>query len=361
MNKRIYKTLAFCLILSFNVSLVACSRATDVPTEVSAPSSTVAPTATTTPSPEPTPTDTPTPTPTPDLRIAVNRKNFPDSAFRNYILDHFDTDYDDMVSPNDLGVVMTLDLTDRGIEDLTGIEYFPYLHNLNCSKNRLQKLDLSSIKRLDILNCSDNPDLTSVTLGDNVQKLERLNCNNTNFTLDIFQCKKLIELHSRQSGLKQLEFREDSPLEILDCTNALLSISGCKQLRTINCENCNLRKSTSFDFGFPELTELIISGTNIVDFDLSGCAKLKTLRITSSKLGTFRAKNLEQLWMAEVAADVPYGDPWKATADFSNCKKLIWLGVYGVKSVNVSGCKSLSENSLSYDWEHTKVTGLTTH
>ena len=347
MNKRIYKTLAFCLILSFNVSLVACSRATEVPPEVSAPSSTVAPTATTTPSPEPTPTDTPTPTPTPDLRIAVNRKNFPDSAFRNYILDHFDTDYDDMVSPNDLGVVMTLDLSDRGIEDLTGIEFFPYLHNLNCSKNRLQKLDLSSIKRLDILNCSDNPDLTSVTLGDNVKKIERLNCNNTNFTLDISQCKKLIELHSRKSGLKQLEFREDSPLEVLDCTNASLSISGCKQLRTINCENCNLLNSTSFNFIFPELTELKIWDTNIADFDLSGCTKLKTLSIVARRLDTFRAKNLERLLEADVSTGLPYGEPWKATADFSNCKNLRSLGVTSIKSVNVSGCKSLSESYWS--------------
>ena len=358
MNKQIIKIIASCMILTFIVFLVACSRTTDIPTAVSVPPSpTVAPTANIAPSLEPTPTDTPTPTPTPDLRIAVDRKNFPDSTFRNYILDHFDSDYDNMVSSDDLGV-MFLDVSDRGIEDLTGIEYFPYLHNLNCSKNHLKQLDVSGIARLDVLDCSDNPDLTSVTLGDNVESIERLNCNNTNFSLDTFQCKHLIELHSRQSGLKRLEFRASSPLEILDCNNASLSISGCKQLRTIDCTNCNLLNSSSFDFSFPELTKLNIFETNIIDFDLSECPKLNTLDVTSNQLGTFRAKGLDFLRQATVTANALYGEPLKATADFANCKNLKSLSVYGFKSVNVSGCTNLTEGFFSYDWEYTKVTGF---
>jgi hypothetical protein len=56
----------------------------------------------------------------------------------------------------DLAGITRLDVSGRGIADLTGIEYFAALEWLDCSDNRLTTLDLSHNPALKKLYCSGN-------------------------------------------------------------------------------------------------------------------------------------------------------------------------------------------------------------
>ena len=72
----------------------------------------------------------------PVTEVAINAENFPDEVFRNYILENIDADEDGILD-SEIQSITSLDLSEKGISDLTGIEYFTNLQELYCYKNNL--------------------------------------------------------------------------------------------------------------------------------------------------------------------------------------------------------------------------------
>lgn len=106
----------------------------------------------------------------PTRRIAVNAINFPDEAFREYILKNFDTNGDYFLYPRETKNIKELYLSGSGVESLKGLEYFDALEILECGYNReLTAIDTSlngKLKTLIIsgsglmsLDVSGNPEL----------------------------------------------------------------------------------------------------------------------------------------------------------------------------------------------------------
>ncbi len=93
----------------------------------------------------------------------ISEERFPDAAFRQYVLDHIDTDGDGILTKTEREAVTEIDVEGgyNGVKiaDLTGIGYFPNLTKLNCSGNTLTKLDVSANTKLEELSCS-NQELT---------------------------------------------------------------------------------------------------------------------------------------------------------------------------------------------------------
>lgn len=87
--------------------------------------------------------------------IAINEENFPDENFRNWILSQ-DYGMDGALTVQEIERVNTMDVSDKGIASLKGIEYFTALTELNCSGNLLTKLDLSQNTNLTTVDCSGN-------------------------------------------------------------------------------------------------------------------------------------------------------------------------------------------------------------
>jgi predicted GH43/DUF377 family glycosyl hydrolase len=91
--------------------------------------------------------------------------NIPDTAFLYAILDEgVDTNGDSLISYGEAGLVTTLDVSERGISDMTGIEAFVNLDTLYCHGNELTVLDLSNNPALTYLACDGNP-LTSLDVS----------------------------------------------------------------------------------------------------------------------------------------------------------------------------------------------------
>lgn len=87
--------------------------------------------------------------------VELNESNFPDEAFRE-VVKAFDTDADDVLSPEEIAAVTGITANRKGISDLTGIAYFTALKVLNVSENQLTSLDLSSNTALGAVYVSDN-------------------------------------------------------------------------------------------------------------------------------------------------------------------------------------------------------------
>lgn len=107
--------------------------------------------------------------------IEINETNFPDANFRNYLLAQtYGTD--GLLTNNELQAVTQMELFQREIEDLTGIEYFTELTWLSCAYNELTELDLTKNTKLEVLFCNNNQ-LTSLTIG-NDNSLRIIYCHN---------------------------------------------------------------------------------------------------------------------------------------------------------------------------------------
>ena len=176
--------------------------------------------------------------------IVTERENveFADSAFKQAVIDAAfggDREISDNIYADEVSDITSLDIRNKNITDLKGIEYFASLQVLNCSGNRLQQIDLSGNTELATLDCTN-----SQVIGLNV-------ANN----------KKLTHLYVAQNNISSLNLSANVNLIWLDCSNNNLSdvditenieylyISGngfesidtgkCKKLKSFECQNNN--------------------------------------------------------------------------------------------------------------------------
>ncbi len=94
---------------------------------------------------------------------------------------------------NRIQSVEELNLSGKGLTNLSGIEYFTGLKRLYCSANNLQGLELSANTALTNLNCSDNQ-LLGLHVSKNEALVELLCTGNQLKTLDVSANTKLVSL-----------------------------------------------------------------------------------------------------------------------------------------------------------------------
>ena len=113
------------------------------------------------------------------MTIELSNLNFPDNAFREY-LKQFDINGDNKLASVERNVVKKINVNNKGITTLEGIEHFPKLEKLYCSKNNLTSLDVSKNAKLKRLECSQNS-LASLDVRSNAA-LEYLWCSKNQLT-----------------------------------------------------------------------------------------------------------------------------------------------------------------------------------
>jgi len=129
--------------------------------------------------------------------------NIPDEAFLNALIElGVDTNGDGAISPSEAEVIPHLDVSERRISDITGIEAFINLERLNCWKNQLTGLDVSQNTTLTYLYCAYNQ-LTSLDVSNNTalivlhcfgNQLSSLDISN-NFSLKNIQLRDMPSLN----------------------------------------------------------------------------------------------------------------------------------------------------------------------
>lgn len=87
--------------------------------------------------------------------ITINETTFPDANFRNYVLSQT-YGSDGILTAEEIAEVTAINVNEKEIADLTGIEHFTALKYLYCYNNSLTSLDVSNNPALTYLLCSDN-------------------------------------------------------------------------------------------------------------------------------------------------------------------------------------------------------------
>ena len=200
---------------------------------------------------------------------------------------------------------MNIDNCYPSLTDLSGIEYFSNLEKLYCSQLKIETLDVSSLKKLQILRCSDNRSLTALNVS-GLTNLEALYCDNTGLTsLDVSGLENLTQLWCSQSySLETLKFGENDKLTELRCSECNLSsldVSSFTALETLDCSyNQNL---TSLTLGnLAALTYLSCYNCQLSTLDVSGLTNLSDLDCAENKLSELdlrKNENLTSLYCGE--------------------------------------------------------------
>ena len=229
---------------------------------------------------------------------------FPDKAFQNALIEQgVDTSGNGWISYAEAESTISLDVSGKGISDLTGIESFVNLDKLDCSDNRLTSLDVSGctalkelwcggnqLTSLDVSNntsltylfCSVNK-LTSLDVSNNIA-LSHLDCSDNQLTsLDVSGCPALKELHCYDNLLTSLDVSGCKALKDLRCFDNLLAsldVSGCTALEEVwGCFDMQL---ASLDVsGCIALTNLNCSENQLTSLDISNNTALEFLSITT--------------------------------------------------------------------------------
>ena len=182
--------------------------------------------------------------------VTIDEATFPDEKFRNWLLSQ-SYGSDGEITGEEIASVTKIAANSCGIEDLTGIEHFPALVEIDVSNfedtwNKIATIDLSGNLRLRILNC-DNNQLSSLDLSP-CSDLRTLSCNGNKLTnLDLASNPKLSILSCERNQLTAIDLAQNLLLNQLYCENNQISSLGVTNLNRMIILNCNNNQLSSLD------------------------------------------------------------------------------------------------------------------
>lgn len=216
----------------------------------------------------------------------------PDDNFENALISlGYDNVLDDFVFKGNINALTSLNVSLRDIVDLTGIEGFEALENLNCSRNLLTSLNLIQNTNLISLNCNRN-DITSLSITDGSGTLQ------TNLT----------SLLCGENELTGINTNFYPNLVMLNCANNninnLNSLFSNSNLQNLVCNNngitnLNLNSNTlltELDVRDNQLTSLLIqngNNTNITSFNSLNNAMLTCIDVDNVAYSTTNWTNVD--------------------------------------------------------------------
>ena len=87
--------------------------------------------------------------------VAIDETNFPDDNFRTWALAQT-WGSDGWLTAEEIDEITEIDVSEKNISNLKGIEFFTALKTLNCSGNQLASLNVSGLSNLETLSCPYN-------------------------------------------------------------------------------------------------------------------------------------------------------------------------------------------------------------
>ena len=220
-----------------------------------------------------------------ETSLPINKNNFPDDSFRNYIKT-YKAGGRDVLTVEEQRKVETIEVEGKNISSLRGIEAFPNLTELKCGNNSIQKLDLRQNPKLKTLKCNKNQ-LTQLDLSKNPD-IDYLNCSENQLEqLDVSHLKDLVNLDCSHNDLEQLDVRNSKFLETLYCSSNRLTeldadVTHKSRLVSVECQNNQL---TSLILGQNKLLKKLNCANNqLTQLNLNNMNSLKELKCQNNQL-----------------------------------------------------------------------------
>ena len=238
-----------------------------------------------------------------ETSLPINEDNFPDPNFRDYIKTSKASGRDVLTVEQQRNVT-AIEINNKGVSDLKGIEAFPNLKELNCGNNSIQKLDLRQNPELEKLICNTNQ-LTQLDLSKN-PKIYHLICSwNQLEQLDVSHLKDLVTLDCSHNDLAQLDVKNSKFLVTLNCSaNQLTELDADVKHKTrlvsVECQNNQL---TTLILGQNKLLKKLNCAHNqLTQLNLDNMSALEELNCFDNQLTVLdvsSSQNLTKLWLGD--------------------------------------------------------------
>ena len=262
---------------------------------------------------------------------------------------------------SDVAGITVLNVENKNIESLAGIEHFTALSMLICDNNRLETLDVSSLINLNMLACSSNR-LTLLNVSD-LSKLTHLYCYDNELTsLDVSGLGSLVLLNCSGNKLTALHMSGLHALKDLRCHNnqlTALDVSGLDSLASLNCAYnrlatlnvSGLLSLQGLNCPYNQLTTLDVSGLSILSYlDCSYNYMPDTSAVTGQSISwdgsnyIFEPQRIHAVTVRNGTGSGYYaqGDTVTITADAASSGKIFdkWASGDGVVFANASSAST---------------------
>ena len=198
---------------------------------------------------------------------------------------------DGQVLTTNINKLNTLNVSSSSIADLTGIQDFVALTNLNCDRNQLTNLDVSKNTTLQSLSCGSNK-LSTLDVSKNLS-LSSLYCSgNLLANLDVSKNLSLKTFWCGANKLTSIDVSKNLLLDSFLCfENQLTSIDVSKNL-SLTALACTNNKLTNLDVSKNlNLIELTCATNLLTTLDISKNVVLKTIVCAHNNLSSLNLKN----------------------------------------------------------------------
>ena len=207
-----------------------------------------------------------------DCTYDFRKTYIPDDNFEQALIDlGYDSgELDDSVLTANIIAINDLNISNKNISSLQGIEAFPNLYSIDCSNNTINQLNLNNNKQLTSVVCRNN--LILELLVDSLLNLEYLDCVNNKLTT--------------------IDISYNPILSYFNCSvNQLAALNVKSNLYLVNLF-CHYNQITELDLHLnQQLTELYCGDNQILTLDLSKNKKLTLLYCHRNNLSELNIKN----------------------------------------------------------------------
>lgn len=245
--------------------------------------------------------------------------NIPDANFEQALIDE-GIDSDGIVNGTiltaDAEAVINLNVKNKNIVNLSGIEAFVSLQILDCSQNKLEILELTTNNALRELRCYQNR-LTSLDVS-STNTLEFLKANHNSLTtivigeqpvldrvelytnelttVDVSQCRLLTYFTAYDNKITHINVTHNQYLTALGLSFNNLSEINLANNIYLEILDVSVNTISKLDIRFNnELRELKFIDNSISNVDLTACPNLTALYGSNNKLTTINASNITNL------------------------------------------------------------------
>ena len=224
--------------------------------------------------------------------IGFGQVYIPDANFKAYLVGNnaINTNGDSEIQGSEANSFNGSIICDNmNILDLTGVEAFTALTELDCSYNQITSIDVSANTALTELDCSGNQ-ITFLYLSQNTA-LTHLWCSENQITsLDLSTA--LTDLYCSENQITSLDLSQNTALSYLECwVNQLtsLDLSNNTALTTLYCDNNQL---TSIDVSNSIYLEAFSCVNNLLtSLDVSANTALKFFGFFNNQLTSLDVRN----------------------------------------------------------------------
>ncbi|WP_250436123.1 T9SS type A sorting domain-containing protein [Hanstruepera flava] len=212
----------------------------------------------------------------------------PDPSFEQALIEaNIDTNgLNGNILNSDAEGVITLNIFNKNITSLEGIEAFVDLKYLYCYFNNIQYLDVQNNLELEVLDIEDNS-IEELDISNNINLKQVYISNNLLDELDITNNVELELLSCNLNNISELDVSNNLNLEVLWCYSNNLSELNFTNNVLLESLFCGENNITNLDISNNSLLQSIsCAGNNLQTLNVSNCLDLKYLDASGNNLNT---------------------------------------------------------------------------